>query len=99
MQRWSQRTRNLMVLGVLLAGAVGVASVVTAPWVEESVSDISRPVETPGIVQEQGDAGKKQVLSPDSLPGSPAETVRTRVQEREMGRCLLSLHLTMRGNI
>ena len=83
MKRWAQRTRNLIGVGVLLTSVVGVASVLTAPWVEESVPDISRPAETPSIVQEQGDAGKKQVMSPDSLPGSAAETMRTRVQERE----------------
>ena len=70
MKRWAQRTRNLIVLGVLLASAVGVASVLTAPWVEESVSDISRPAETPSIVQEQRDAGKKQVLSPTPSRGA-----------------------------
>jgi hypothetical protein len=47
------------------------------------VSDISRPAETPSIVQEQRDAGKKKVLSPDSILGSEAETVRTRVEKRE----------------
>jgi hypothetical protein len=83
MKRWAQRTRNLIVLGVLLASAIGVASVITAPWVEESVPDISRPVETPSIVQEQRDAGKKKVMSPDSIPGSAAETVKTRVEKRE----------------
>ena len=83
MKRWAQRTRTLLVLGMLLAGVVGVTSVVTAPWVEESDSDISRPVATPGIVQEQRDTGKKRVMSSDSLPGGKAETVRAYAKERE----------------
>ena len=83
MKRWAQRTRNLVLLGVLLAGVVGVASVVTAPWGEQSVSDISHPVETPDIGQEQVDAGKKEVIPPDAVPGSVEETVRARLEDRE----------------
>lgn len=72
-----------MLLGVLLAGAVGITSVVTALWVEDSVSDISRTVETAGVVQGRVDAGKKEVEPPDSIPGSIREMVRARLDDRE----------------
>ena len=83
MQRWAQRSRNLVLLGVLLAGIVGIASVVTTPWGGKSVSEVSRPVEMSGSLQEQVDAGKKEVMPPDSVPGSVGETVRTRVKDGE----------------
>ena len=83
MQRGAQRIRNLVLLGVLLAGAIGVASVVMAPWVEESVSDISRTVETPGFVQEPGNAGKQNVEPADPMPMSVGEIIRARLNDRD----------------
>jgi hypothetical protein len=67
-----------MVWGVLLLGVVGVAGVVTAPWVEENVSDISRPVHTPSIAQEQGDAGKQR-----DIPVRAAKTGQSRLDDGE----------------
>ena len=83
MQRWAQRSRNLVLLGVLLAGIVGIASVVTTLWGGKGVSEVSRPVEMSGSLQEQVDAGKKEVMPPDSIPKSEGETVRARVKDRE----------------
>jgi hypothetical protein len=38
MQQWPKRIRNLVLLGMLLASLVGVASVLMASWVGESMS-------------------------------------------------------------
>jgi hypothetical protein len=53
MKRWPQRIRNLVLLGVLLASIVGVASVLTAPWVEESLSKPKRSAGTVKLNEEQ----------------------------------------------
>lgn len=78
MNLWTQQTRNLVVWGVLLLGVVGVAGVVTAPWVEENVSDVSRPVDTPSLAQEQGDAGKQ-----GDIPVRAAKTGQSRLDDGE----------------
>ena len=53
MQQWPKRIRNLVLLSVLLASIIGVASVLTAPWAEEGVSKLGNSPETSQLSEAQ----------------------------------------------
>jgi hypothetical protein len=74
MKPWPKRIRNLTLAGVLLAGAVCIAAVVTAPWVEQSASDIS---------QQQKTTMQKEIVPRHAVSGSTAKTEKARIEDRE----------------